>query len=559
MPTAEDVDDARLLDLSRVGDAAAFDLLRQRHEHAARRLARDLVLSPAEIDDVLDETFARILAVLRRGGGPRDAFRPYVLTATRRVGYDRLLAQRRKIPTAELERADPGDAFVDVAVASLDKSLMAQAFMSLPERFSAVLWHTEIEGATAAEVAPLFGLTGTGLTGSGVAALRQRAQDGLRQTYIRMYVARTIDRECKPVAQRLGTFVRDALSSRETATVSQHLSVCAECEAAYADLIDVSGALRDVVAPIFLGSAAAPYLAKAVESTEDSALGLLAGARTGPADSGPIEEIGRGIGAPDTGPAAVGRLASGGTSRLRRVPSPVHWIAAGAVTVVAVFAIAFAVTLTGNHTATGPRHQQPRGTAALSPVVVSASAQASGQASRQVHRRSQSPSTAATSSSASPSTQPAVPTSPATSVPTVAAQLSASIDVGGGHHWGNFQQVDFQVTNTGSGATGALTATITLPAGARMFTGGGDHHGNAGAIGNRAAFDGGSGWNCQPTSAGAVCQHAALAAGAHTAGAILIEVMDAAACGQPAEVAAASGSLSASAQSPGGISCSEGD
>ena len=83
-------DDATLLNMVRAGNTAAFGLLYPRHERAARRLARDLVESTAEVDDVLAETFARVLDVTQRGGGPTDAFRPYLLTAVRRVCYDRL-------------------------------------------------------------------------------------------------------------------------------------------------------------------------------------------------------------------------------------------------------------------------------------------------------------------------------------------------------------------------------------------------------------------------------------------------------------------------------------
>ncbi len=261
IPAAQDLDDARLLDLVRAGDIGAYEVLRQRHEQAARRLARELLVSPVEIDEVVAETFARVLDVLGRGGGPTGAFRAYVLSATRRVCDDRLDSQRRQIPAAAHEPRDPGDPFVDTAVASLDRSLIARAFMSLPERWCAVLWHAEIERASLAEVAPIFGLTR-----NSVAALRQRAKEGLRHAYLQMYVAKVTRPECTPVAERLGAFVRDSLSKRETATVSQHLDDCEDCRAAFTELTDVNSALRGVVAPIFLGDAAASYLATAAPS-----------------------------------------------------------------------------------------------------------------------------------------------------------------------------------------------------------------------------------------------------------------------------------------------------
>ena len=156
----------------------------------------------------------------------------------------------------ERQLPGPGQPSFDTAEASPDRSLMARAFLSLPERWSAVLWHTEIERSGAAEVAPVFGLTR-----HGIAALHRRAKDSLRQGYLQMHMACVTRQACKPTAARLGAFVLDALSKRETTLVSEHLSECDECQAVCAELSDINGALRSQVAPIFLGSAAASYLA----------------------------------------------------------------------------------------------------------------------------------------------------------------------------------------------------------------------------------------------------------------------------------------------------------
>jgi len=95
--------DADLITASRSGDAAAYDTLYRRHAPAARTLARQLVRGQAEADDVVAETFAKILDLLRRGGGPEGAFRPYLLTAVRRAAYDRHRAERRQIVTDQME------------------------------------------------------------------------------------------------------------------------------------------------------------------------------------------------------------------------------------------------------------------------------------------------------------------------------------------------------------------------------------------------------------------------------------------------------------------------
>src|SRR6266704_4022662 len=53
--------DADLVAASRAGDAAAYDTLYRRHVAVAHGLARQLVRNRSEADDVVAETFAKIL------------------------------------------------------------------------------------------------------------------------------------------------------------------------------------------------------------------------------------------------------------------------------------------------------------------------------------------------------------------------------------------------------------------------------------------------------------------------------------------------------------------
>ena len=249
--------DADLIAASRASDSDAFATLYERHVIAARTLARQLVHGRAEADDLVAEAFTRILAHLKRGGGPDTAFRAYLLTTVRRAAYDRLRAEGKLVVSGEMETYDPGVPFADPALADLERSMIARAFFSLPGRWQAVLWHTEIEGGRPAEVAALLGLTA-----NGVAALAYRAREGLRQAYLQMHLSGAIRSECRPVASKLGAYVRDGLSRQQAATVAVHLSACGDCRAVYAELADVNKALRGI-APVVLGPAAAAYLAAA--------------------------------------------------------------------------------------------------------------------------------------------------------------------------------------------------------------------------------------------------------------------------------------------------------
>ena len=259
--------DAALISRVREGDTTAYGQLYLRHVAAARGLARQLMSGEAEAEDAVSETFTKVLDLLRRGGGPQSGFRPYLLTAVRRTVYDKYRGDRRTTPTDEIEQYDPGVPFVDPALRGLEHSLIVRAFRSLPERWQAVLWHTEIETMKPADVAPLLGLTA-----NGVAALGYRAREGLREAYLQMHIADGPRRECRPALDKLGAYVRGGLAKRDSALVERHLDTCADCKAIYAELTDVNTALRTAIGPLILGTSAAAYLAAVKGGT---ATGLL--------------------------------------------------------------------------------------------------------------------------------------------------------------------------------------------------------------------------------------------------------------------------------------------
>jgi len=242
--------DAELIAASRSGDTSAYATLYQRHAASALSLARHLMRGHAEADDAVAEAFARVLSQLRGGGGPDGAFRPYLLTTVRRVAYDRFRAEQRQVSSGDLSEYDPGEPFVDPAVAGLERRIIARAYSSLPERWRAILWHTAVEGARPAEIAELLGVTP-----NGAAALAYRAREGLRQAYLQMHLTGVVRQECRPVVARLAAYVRGGLSKREASGVEAHLDGCADCEAMYAELADVNSSLQSVLGPIVLGSA----------------------------------------------------------------------------------------------------------------------------------------------------------------------------------------------------------------------------------------------------------------------------------------------------------------
>ncbi|HMO10501.1 MAG TPA: zf-HC2 domain-containing protein, partial [Actinotalea sp.] len=87
-----------------------------------------------------------------------------------------------------------------------------------------MLWYTEVEGLSAAEIAPILGLTA-----NGVAALAYRAREGLRQAYLQQHLAAPQSEACTLVNSKLGAYVRGGLAKRETQLVDSHLEECHAC------------------------------------------------------------------------------------------------------------------------------------------------------------------------------------------------------------------------------------------------------------------------------------------------------------------------------------------
>ena len=247
--------DAELIASSRAGDSDAYAELYNRHIDGARAAARALSRSRADTDDIVAEAFSRVLSALRRGGGPDVSFRPYLLTAVRNSFYDRARRAKREEVTDEPDDIVSLSA-LDAANSGEDRAMVAEAFASLPERWQLVLWHTEVEGMTAAEVAPLVGLAP-----NAASALAYRAREGLRQAYLQSHLKQNIPSECSECAPKLGAYVRDGLAARERRRVDDHLVHCDSCTRLLAELNEANGHLKAVLIPLFVGVPAAKYLA----------------------------------------------------------------------------------------------------------------------------------------------------------------------------------------------------------------------------------------------------------------------------------------------------------
>src|SRR6478672_3815222 len=277
--------DADLISATRAGDDQAYAELYRRHGGAAEAAARSLTRSKNDADDLVAEAFPRLLVTIRNGGGPQVAFRPYLLTAVRNVFYDRTRKDKRLDVTAEVPEEVDLSALTS-ATSDEDRAMIAAAFASLPERWQMVLWHTEVEGRPAAEVAPLIGLAP-----NATAALAYRAREGLRQAYLQAHLQLPPPDACRDTVTKLGAYVRDGLSARDRRRVDEHLKQCERCTALLLELEEVSTSLRGVLLPILLGVGGAAFLSQL--GTGASGLALLLHWRP----RGPVAQVGVAAGA----------------------------------------------------------------------------------------------------------------------------------------------------------------------------------------------------------------------------------------------------------------------
>ncbi|MCC3762930.1 sigma-70 family RNA polymerase sigma factor [Glycomyces sp. TRM65418] len=260
--------DPELIAATRGGDTTAYAVLYERHVHAARRLARILSRDPAGADDLVSETFAKLLHTFREGGGPDLAFRPYMLQTLRNTFYDRVRRDKKVEFTDDLTKHDSGEVFADPAVEGQERRYAALAFGKLPERWRMVLWHTEVEEDPPAKIAVMLGMTP-----NGVSALAYRAREKLRQNYLSEHAADSPREECRWTVDRLGARVRGKLGERDESKVDAHVGSCVTCNLLFAELTELNSGLRTVIAGVFLGAAAAPYLAAGVASAAGLAFG----------------------------------------------------------------------------------------------------------------------------------------------------------------------------------------------------------------------------------------------------------------------------------------------
>lgn len=305
------IEEPRLLGRLREGQDEAFSELFAEHAPAVRRLAMGIASDRSEAEDITAETFFRVLRAIKRGNGPRDNVRGYLLTVARRVAWE-WKGAAQDVPVTDDELTSRAGVSEHAAARTAEHSLISRAFSSLPERWRTVLWQTEVEGAQPAVVAPSFGLSP-----NATAALARRARLGLRAAYLQAHLDNTAsDVVCRSVLEKLGGYTAGSVTGSEARRIAEHLGTCASCRSTHDELRDVCFSLR----------AHAGGIAVLVPATAAAAHGAGAGAGSGAGSTAAL-----GAGSSTTSGGFAGVLKSAITSTKLKVGLAVASTAAAGI------------------------------------------------------------------------------------------------------------------------------------------------------------------------------------------------------------------------------------
>ncbi|MDQ6524985.1 sigma-70 family RNA polymerase sigma factor [Nocardioides sp. LHD-245] len=217
------------------------------HVDDARRLATILV-GPGEAEELVAESFARVIARLRAEPGTIADFRAYLHVTIRnrfREGHRRPTERPASDQEWLLDAAVPP---VDAVLDDIEADTAREAFATLPESWQRVLWHVEVEGRKPVETAQILGMRPRA-----VSSLAHRAREGLRQAYLDRHLGGApVSEGCAWARPRLSRHVRGRLTGGARARMTTHLASCAECSAAYLRLTRLNTRLAAHLFPVVL-------------------------------------------------------------------------------------------------------------------------------------------------------------------------------------------------------------------------------------------------------------------------------------------------------------------
>jgi RNA polymerase sigma factor (sigma-70 family) len=283
-----DRSDDELVELARRtgNDDGAYEELYRRHETGARNVARHIVRSRHDADDVVNEAFDGVISAINHGAGPRSNFRQYLMACVRNSCKSRRwYARSISTDPSLLELNAP--VFEDPERLS-EAGLVASAFSSLSPDWQQTLWMSAVEERPATEIAECLGRRP-----AAVAALAHRAREAFAEAYLAQHQTRTTDPACARISPKLAHYVRGRSGEVDNIIVEQHLAECVACNCAADELRDINSSLRTLTGPAPLAG-----------------IGAAAGGAATMVGFLPLATAGGGFGFGAVGTAAVAKVAA---------------------------------------------------------------------------------------------------------------------------------------------------------------------------------------------------------------------------------------------------------
>jgi len=141
------------------GDRGALEQLVRRYLRPIRGVAASYVQEPADIEDVVQETFLRTLRAIETWD-PRRPFAPWLYQIARNVARNHVAARARSpvdVPLSSLPSDLPGpDGMLE---RSQIRARIARAIAELPDRRRTAFQLSDVEGYDVGEVARIMGLS----------------------------------------------------------------------------------------------------------------------------------------------------------------------------------------------------------------------------------------------------------------------------------------------------------------------------------------------------------------------------------------------------------------
>ncbi|NUK86790.1 hypothetical protein HRW19_21300, partial [Streptomyces lunaelactis] len=261
--------DAKLTERIRSGAPAAHPAvqeLKRRHLPAVLTYARICARDRAAGPQLAVQAFGLAAQEACRGIEPRGNWRHHVLTLVQRTGAGWALGSRRDRLAPDFaawtdETADDTAAVTLPGLAeppslpSEGASAMLTGFYRLPELTRGMLWYAVVDQEPDATVATFLNVRP-----ELVPELRSKAQDALREAYLRAYLERGADAKCLGFRRIIEVAARPG-DRRRSEDLALHLTQCPSCTRLMAQLTRMAEDPRTVFAEGLLGWGGAAYAA----------------------------------------------------------------------------------------------------------------------------------------------------------------------------------------------------------------------------------------------------------------------------------------------------------